>query len=41
MSRTLGDLDRIAHDPTQLTLSSFANSRGPYPAHALGERVRE
>ena len=34
---TLAGLDRIVHDPTQLTLGSFARgSRGPYPSHPLG-----
>jgi hypothetical protein len=33
MSRTLDELDRIAHDPCQLTLLSFNNDRGPYPGH--------
>jgi hypothetical protein len=36
MSRTLDELDRIAHDPLQLTIASFANDRGPYPAHPAG-----
>jgi len=38
MSRTLDELDRIAHDPTQTTLGSFERgARGPYPSHPFGE----
>jgi hypothetical protein len=33
MTRSLDELDRIAHDPLQLTIASFTNSRGPYPGH--------
>ena len=34
---TLAGLDRIVHDPTQLTLGSFCRgSRGPYPSHPFG-----
>jgi hypothetical protein len=34
---TLAGLDRIVHDPTQLTLGSFERgSRGPYPSHPFG-----
>ena len=34
---TLAGLDRIVHDPTQLTLGSFERgSRGPYPGHPFG-----
>lgn len=37
MSRTLSELDRIAHDPLQLTILSFTHDRGPYPGHPAGE----
>lgn len=37
MSRTLEELDRIAHDPTQLTIASFTRPEGPYPAHPWGD----
>lgn len=37
MTRTIDELDKIAHDPTQTTLASFARgARGPYPAHPHG-----
>ena len=37
MTRSLAQLDAIAHDPLQTHLPEFANSaRGPYPAHAHG-----
>lgn len=36
MPSTLDEYDRVAHDPTQLTLGSFDGDRGPYPAHPFG-----
>jgi len=37
MTRSLDELDRIAHDPTQATLGSFERvDRGPYPSHPYG-----
>lgn len=37
MSRTIDELDRIAHDPLQTHLSSFSRgARGPYPSHPWG-----
>ena len=39
MTRTLDELDTIAHDPLQTHLSSFAvGARGPYPGHAFADR---
>ena len=36
-SLALTDYEKIAHDPTQLTLGSFERgSRGPYPSHPFG-----
>jgi len=38
MTRSLQELDAIAHDPLQTHLPEFANSaRGPYPAHPHGD----
>jgi hypothetical protein len=37
MTRTLAELDTIAHDPCQLTLLSFTNDRGPHPDHPLAK----
>lgn len=37
MSRTLDELDTIAHNPLQTTLRSFERgARGPYPSHPYG-----
>jgi hypothetical protein len=39
MTRTLDELDSIAHDPLQTTLLSFERGgRGPYPGHAFADR---
>jgi len=38
MTRTLSELDAIAHDPLQLTIASFTNDRGPYPGHPAASR---
>jgi len=38
MTRTLSELDRIAHDPLQTHLSSFTGGRAPYPGHPAGDR---
>ena len=41
MTRTLTELDEIAHDPLQTHLSSFqAGGRGPYPGHPAGRTNR-
>jgi len=38
MTRSLDELDEIAHDPLQTHLSSFAvGSRGPRPSHPFGD----
>ena len=39
MSRSLDELDTIAHDPLQTHISTYAaDGRGPYPGHpATGE----
>jgi len=37
MTRSLDELDEIAHDALQTHLSSFERgSRGPYPSHPFG-----
>jgi len=37
MTRSLQQLDAIAHDPLQTHLAEFASSaRGPYPQHPHG-----
>lgn len=37
MTRSLQQLDEIAHDPLQTHLSSYAaDARGPYPSHPHG-----
>jgi hypothetical protein len=37
MTRSLAQLDAIAHDPLQTHLSSYADGvRGPYPEHPVG-----
>jgi len=37
MTRSLAELDRVAHDALQTHLSSFARGgRGPYPSHPFG-----
>jgi len=37
MTRSLAELDQVAHDPLQTHLSSYAvDGRGPYPDHAHG-----
>ena len=33
MPLTVEEYDRVAHDPTQLTLASYTGDRGPYPGH--------
>lgn len=39
MTRSLDELDTIAHDPTQTHLSSFERgARGPYPSHPFDGR---
>jgi len=37
VTRTVEQLDQVAHDPLQTHLSSYAvGARGPYPEHPFG-----